>query len=102
MWKFDEEENREVNDAGQEIKEATLELTSNASKLSRRTTNDLSALSFDHNPEIIKQLIKMQLINIKEFADEKDDYFEFRALFIRLEKKRVYDDNELLSVCWHM
>lgn len=47
---------------------------------------------------MLKQLIKMQPTNIKEFGGEKDDYFEFKTSFVRLEKKCVYDDDELLSI----
>ncbi len=46
---------------------------------------------------MLKQVIKMQPISLYVFEGDKDDFFAFRASFTQLEKKGVFDNDDLLS-----
>lgn len=95
-----EEEDQEARDIfgvrGETLEEKVERLSlSSAEKVTdtRKTTCDSAPES-----EMLKQIIRMQPVSLIDFEGGTDDFFAFRSAFVRLEKKGVFDDNDLLSM----
>jgi hypothetical protein len=86
-----ESQDRDVTGLGEETLDEKMERSSLSA--ASRCSADADASSL----EMMKQIIKLQPTHVGDFTGD-EDYFAFRAAFKQLEKKAVYDNDELLSI----